>query len=113
MSARDDIIRVAKSYIGTKTGSINHSDIIHIFNSVKPCGYSAKAFDPWCAEFVTACCIQAFGKKTAKEMFPLTASCPMMVKLAQSMGIWVENDAYKPSKGCPVRAAPSASRSTA
>lgn len=99
MSARDDIIRVAKSYIGTKSGSINHVDIIHIFNSVKPCGYTAKTSDPWCAEFVSTCAIQAFGKKTAKAYFPLTAGCPTMIKLAKNMGIWEENDAYKPSKG--------------
>ena len=99
MSARDEIIRVAKSYIGTIGGSITHSDIIHIFNTVKPQGYTAHNSDPWCAEFATACAIQAFGKKTALKYFPLSAGCPMMIKRAQTMGIWVENDAYIPKKG--------------
>lgn len=99
MSARDDIIRVAKSYIGTVGGSSAHADILHYFNSVKPDGYTAKKSDPWCSEFVCACAIQAFGKKTAKEYFPLSAACTYVMNKAMKMGIWVENDAYKPSKG--------------
>lgn len=99
MSARDDIIRVAKSYIGTVGGSMAHSDILHFFNSVKPQGYTAKKNDPWCSEFASACAIQAFGKKTAVKYFPLSASCPYMVKRAIQMGIWKESDKYKPKKG--------------
>lgn len=99
MSSRDDIIRVAKSYLGAKGGSIAHSDILHFFNSVKPQGYTAKKNDPWCAEFASACAVQAFGKKTAVQFFPLSASCPYMIKRAQQMGIWKETDSYKPSKG--------------
>ena len=99
MSARDEIIKVAKSYIGTVGGSIKHADILHFFNSVKPQGYTAKKTDPWCSEFVSACAIQAFGKKTAIKYFPLSAGCPTMIKRAQQLGIWVENDGYKPSKG--------------
>lgn len=99
MNARDNIIRVAKSYIGTCEGSSNHADIIHMFNTVKPLGYTAKRSDPWCAEFVSACAIQAFGKKTALKYFPLSAGCPMMIKRAKQLGIWNEDDAYKPKKG--------------
>ena len=99
MSARDDIIRVARSYLGAKGGSIAHSEIIHIFNTVKPLGYTAKKTDAWCAEFATACAIQAFGKKTAQKYFPLTCSCPVMITRAKALGIWVEDDAYKPAKG--------------
>lgn len=98
MSARDDIIRVAKSYIGTVGGSRAHSDILDFFNSVKPQGYTAKKNDPWCSEFVSACAIQAFGKKTAVKYFPLTASCPMMITRAKQMGIWKESDSFKPKK---------------
>ena len=98
MSARDEIIRVAKSYLCAKGGSVAHSDILHFFNSVKPQGYTAKKNDPWCAEFVSACAIQAFGKKTAVKYFPLTAGCSMMITRAKQLGIWVESDSYKPKK---------------
>lgn len=99
MSARDDILRVAKSYIGTVGGSTAHADILHLFNSVKPDGYTAKKTDPWCSEFVCACAIQAFGKKTAKEFFPLSAACTYVMNKAKKMCIWVESDKYKPDKG--------------
>ena len=100
MGAREDIIRVAKSYLGATGGSIAHSDIIHIFNSVKPQGYTAKKTDPWCSEFVSACAIQAFGKKTAQKYFPLSAGCPTMISRAKALGIWVEDERnYIPKKG--------------
>lgn len=99
MSARDDIIKVARSYLGTVAGSAAHADIIHIFNTVKPFGYTAHASDPWCAEFVSACAIQAFGKKKAMKYFPLSAACTYMINKAKEMGIWVENDKYIPAKG--------------
>lgn len=99
MSSRDDIVLVAKSYIGTVGGSSNHADIIHIFNTVKPFGYTAKRTDPWCSEFVSACAIQAFGKKTAIKYFPLSAACQYMISKAKQMHIWVESDKYIPAKG--------------
>lgn len=99
MSSRDDIVRVAKSYIGVVGGSSAHADIIHIFNTVKPFGYTASRTDAWCAEFASACAIQAFGKKTAVKYFPLSAACLYMINKAQKMGIWVESDKYVPDKG--------------
>lgn len=98
MTARDKIISVAKSYIGTVGGSKAHADILHYFNSVKPDGYTAHKSDPWCSEFVSACAIQAFGKKTAKEYFPLSAACTYVINKAKKMGIWVEKDSYTPKK---------------
>lgn len=99
MTARDDIIRVAKSYIGTVGGSAAHADLLHYFNTVKPYGFTAHKTDPWCAEFVSACAIQAFGKKDAKKYFPLSAACSYIIKSAKEMKIWVENDAHIPKKG--------------
>ena len=98
MTARDKIISVAKSYIGTAGGSKAHAEILHYFNSVKPDGYTAHKSDPWCSEFVSACAIQAFGKKTAKEYFPLSAACTYVINKAKKMGIWVEKDSYTPKK---------------
>ena len=96
---RKRLINTAKSYIGTVGGSSNHADILHFFNTVKPQGYTAKKNDPWCAEFVSACAIQTFGKKNAITFFPLTASCPRMISEAKAKSIWVEKDSYKPEPG--------------
>lgn len=93
------IVNTAKSYMGTVGGSSAHSDILHFFNTVKPQGYSAKKSDPWCAEFVSACAIQTFGKKDAISFFPLSASCSRMIVEAKAKGIWVEKDSYVPESG--------------
>lgn len=96
---REKLVKAASSYLGAKQGSTAHKDIIHIFNTVKPYGYTAKDTDPWCAEFASACAIQAFGASEAIEYFPLSAGCPSIITKAKNMGIWVENDAYKPNAG--------------
>ena len=98
---RKRIISVAESYIGidVKPGSAARKDIVDSFNIVKPQGYTAHTTDDWCAEFVTACVIIAFGKKTAVSYFPLSASCPVMIKAAKAKSIWKEKDSYKPQPG--------------
>ena len=99
MTSRAKIVSVAKSYIGTCGGSSAHADILRCFNSVKPDGYTAKKSDPWCAEFVSACAIQAFGKSTAKKYFPLSAACVYIINKAEKLNIWVESDKYIPETG--------------
>ncbi len=96
---RKRIVNVAKSYIGTVGGSSNHSDILHFFNTVKPQGYTARKTDYWCAEFASACAIQAFGKKDALTYFPLSASCEYIIRVAKAKSIWVERDSYTPKAG--------------
>lgn len=99
MTSRSKMVAVAKSYIGTCGGSAAHADILHFFNSVKPDGYTAKKSDFWCAEYASACAIQAFGKSAAKKFFPLSASCIYIIKKAKQMNIWVESDKYIPEAG--------------
>ena len=99
MTSRAKIVAVAKSYIGTCGGSSAHADILHYFNSVKPMGYTAHKSDPWCAEFASACAIQAFGKTAAKKFFPLSAACVYIINKAMEMNIWVESDKYIPEAG--------------
>ena len=99
MTSRAKIVAVAKSYIGACGGSSAHADILRYFNSVKPDGYAAKKSDPWCAEFASACAIQAFGKSTAKKYFPLSAACVYIINKAKKLNIWVESDKYIPEAG--------------
>ena len=99
MTSRAKIVSVAKSYIGACGGSSAHADILHYFNSVKPDGYTAKKSDPWCAEFASACAIQAFGKTTAKKYFPLSAACVYIINKAKKLNIWIESDKYIPESG--------------
>ena len=99
MTSRAKIVSVAKSYMGACGGSSAHADILHYFNSVKPDGYTAKKSDPWCAEFASACAIQAFGKATAKKYFPLSAACVYIINKAKKLNIWIESDKYIPEAG--------------
>jgi len=94
--ARNKLYRIAKSYVGSNQYSSNHVELVSIFNSVKPDGYTLKRSDPWCAGGLSAATIQAFGKAVAKKYFPLSAGCPMMITKAKKLGIWIENDAHKP-----------------
>ena len=97
--ARNKIISVGKSYLGSVQYSQNHIELVSIFNSVKPDGYTLQRSDPWCAGGLSAFAIQAFGKTVAKKYFPLSASCPMMITKAKKMDIWIESDKHKPKKG--------------
>lgn len=96
--ARNKIISVGKSYIGSVQYSKNHVELVSIFNSVKPDGYTLQKSDPWCAGGLSAFTIQAFGKAVAKKYFPLSASCPMMISKAKKLGIWIESDKHVPKK---------------
>lgn len=49
----------------------------------------------WCACTVSAAAIAA----GCDDVVPIEISCPYMINIAQKAGIWVENDAYKPTAG--------------
>ena len=96
---RKKLVSVAKSYVGAKQGDSEHRAIISTFNTVKPDGWAMNTKAPWCAAAASAFAIKAFGKKTAKKYFPLSANCGTIISKAKKMGIWEESDAYKPSPG--------------
>ena len=54
--------------------------------------YAVKYSDEWCA----TCASNAYIACGIGYLFPVECSCPRMVTLAKSMGIWQENDGYVP-----------------
>ena len=96
---RNQLIKTAESYLGTKQGQSLHKLIINTFNKVKPDGWAMTYSAPWCAAFASACAIETFGVSKAKKYFPLSANCGTIITRAKSLGIWVESDAYKPGVG--------------
>lgn len=96
---RMKVVKIARKYEGVKKGSEKHHGIIDLYNEVKPDGYTGKYSDDWCAEFVTACFIKAYGAADGNKIMALSASCPRMIKRAQAMDIWVESDSYHPLPG--------------
>ena len=96
---REKAVSVARSYLGAKQGSAKHKKIIDEFNKVKPDGWAMTYSAFWCAAFVSADAILAFGVDKAKKYFPLSANCVTIITKAKKMKIFVENDAFKPQMG--------------
>lgn len=96
---REKAVATARSYLGAKQGSVLHKKIIDTFNKVKPDGWAMTYTAYWCAAFVSADAILAFGIDKAKKYFPLSANCVTIITKAKKMGIFVENDAYKAKPG--------------
>lgn len=96
ISTAQKVIDIAMSYLGCKQGSAKQKELIRIFNTKKPQGYTAHWRDPWCAEAWTAWQIEAGN--TNKEV-PLSANCGQIIRDAQRLGIWVENDSTVPQIG--------------
>lgn len=95
MFDRNTIVNVARACIGTKEGTLRHQTILDIYNSHKPNVYHMTPNDSWCAAFVSACFI-ACGYSS---LIPVECSCQRMVSKARTMGIWIENDGYRPKAG--------------
>lgn len=95
---RDKVIKTARKYLGASKGSRLHKSIVDIFNSVKPDGGAMTYVAPWCACFASAVEIKALGKDNAKKICPLSYNCGTIISKAMDMGIWVEDDAYKPKE---------------
>lgn len=94
---RKKYVEMAESYLGVKQGSARHKEIVDTYNKITPLpsNYKLKTTDAWCAGFTSAIA-QMCG---IIDIFPAECSCSRMINRAKGMGIWVENDAYKPNAG--------------
>lgn len=94
---RNNFIKQARNYYGVIEGTAQHKKLVDTYNSHKPLarGYALKYTDAWCAGAVSAWAIMA----GIADIVPLEVSVSQMVRNAQKMGIWVENDAYVPTPG--------------
>ena len=94
---RSQYVKQMQAWVGLKESDGSFKKIIDLYNTIKPLpvGYKLKYTDAWCAGTVSAAA-QACG---AVDIIPAECSCPRMITKAKSMGIWVENDAHKPTAG--------------
>lgn len=92
--SRDVYMNKMRSFLGAADGNAKHKEIVDIYNSFlpHPRGYKLSINDPWCAATVSAAAI-AVGYTA---IYPIECSCTQLIKQAQTMGIWQENDAYIP-----------------
>ena len=90
-------VRAAEGWLGCNETDGTHKQIIDIYNSHEPLaqGYEVKYTDEWCATFVSAIAI-SYG---ITDIIPTECGCQRQIALFQSMGVWVENDDYKPYPG--------------
>lgn len=95
--SRDEIVKLAKSWLGKKESDGSHKEIIDVYNTQNPLprGYKVTYTDAWCATFVTALAV----KLGYTDIFPCECSCNKMIELAKNMGIWNETDSYIPKPG--------------
>lgn len=94
---RNEIVKQAQAWVGLKESDGSHKKIIDIYNTIKPLprGYKMTYTAAWCAATISALAVAC--KST--DIIPLECSCTRMIEKAKAMGIWVENDAYKPTAG--------------
>ena len=94
---REQVVATAEAWLGAKTGSAQHKEIIKIYNSQRPLprGTQMQESWAWCAVFVSAVAL----KLGLRDIMPTEMSCHQMTLLYKQLGRWVENDAYVPSAG--------------
>lgn len=93
----NNILNIARGWIGCKESNGSHKKIIDLYNNHKPLsrGYRVKYTDSWCATFVSACAIKA----NYTDIIPTECSCNQMIKKFQNMGRWTEDDGHVPHLG--------------
>lgn len=94
---RQKYANVIIGWKGRKESDGSHKAIIDLYNGQTklPRGYKVKYTDAWCATTVSAAAIKA----GLTSIIPIECSCPKMIDIARTMGIWKEADNYKPSIG--------------
>lgn len=97
MRSRNDIVQLARSWIGKNEKNGTHKEIIDIYNSHSPLprGSKMKYEWPWCAATWSALAI----KLGYTDIIPIEMSCGFLINAAKAMGCWQENDGYIPSPG--------------
>ncbi len=94
---RNQVVNVAKKYLGCKESDGSHKKIIDIYNAHRPLarGYSVEYTDAWCATFVSAVSVLC----GLTDIMPTECSCAEMVELYKKNGRWHEADDYTPKLG--------------
>lgn len=94
---REKVVATAEAWLGAKTGSAQHKEIIKLYNAQRPLprGTQMQESWAWCAVFVSAVSL----KLGLRDIMPTEMSCHQMMLLYKKLGRWVENDAYVPLPG--------------
>lgn len=97
MTSRDNVVKLASSWIGKNEADNSYKEIIDIYNSFPnlPRGIKMQYDWSWCACTWSALAI-SLGYT---DIMPIEISCGQLIVKAKAMGCWQENDGYVPSPG--------------
>ena len=93
----NDVLNVARSWLGYSEANGKHKEIIKVYNAHKPLarGYKMKATDSWCDCFISACAIKA----GAVDLIGTEVGCDKHIDIFKKKGIWIEDGKIKPQVG--------------
>ena len=94
---RQKVVDTASAWLGTREYSAKHQEMLDIYNAQRPLPRGTRMLSswPWCAAFVSTVSLQC----GLRDIMPTECGCPIMIRLYQDIGRWVEDDAYVPSPG--------------
>jgi hypothetical protein len=94
---RLEVVSCASKWLGIQEGTIEHEQIIQIYNSYEPLarGYQVTTSDNWCAAFGSCVAIEC----SLTDITPTECGCERQIYLWQAMDRWQENDNYLPLPG--------------
>lgn len=97
MATAQQVLDVARGWLGRNEGDGSHKEIIDVYNGHKPLaqGYAVKYTDSWCDAFVSACAIKA----GAVDLIGTECSVPRHIDIFKSKGIWNEDGSITPQAG--------------
>lgn len=93
----NDVLNIARGWIGYSEKNGKHKEIVDIYNSHKPLArnYKLKYTDHWCDGFVSACAIKA----GAVDIIGTEVGCEKHIAIFKKKGIWIEDGSIKPQVG--------------
>lgn len=96
--SRQKVVDLALSWVGKNEKDGSYKEIIDIYNSFSgpfPRGVRMQYGLAWCA-----CTWSALAVSLGyTEVMPIEISCGELIKRAKEMGIWIEDDSYRPLPG--------------
>lgn len=97
MTNTNDLLNLARSWIGKNEADGSYKEIIDIYNSYQPLarGYKVKYTDNWCAVFISSLAIRC----NCTDIIPTECSCGQMIQLFKNIDSWQEDGNIIPKIG--------------
>ena len=93
---RKKVVEEAKKWLGVKEGSLEHRQLVDLYNSLLPLprGYKVKYTDSWCDLYVSVIAYLA----GVDQLIGRECGCEEHIKIFKKLGIWEENGSITPKE---------------